>query len=500
MMKQYRLINLLNCLLIFSMLSACAPQSSQEQNSLSETSDAELTIQAQPEITPVPTRQIYEPGELVDYTVQTGDTVEALAAHFNTTVAEIMKENEVLPEHTTTLPPGLPLKIPIYYQALWGSSYQIIPDCLFPNGPAQSDFDVVQFVNNQPGWFKYYSAYTGSKTRQGGELIDYISTNFSVSPKILLAIMEYQSGALSNPVALDEEDDLYPLGFEDYLHVGMYNQLLLVANNLNNGYYGWRSGHLREYDQADGALVVPDPWQNAASIALQYYFAQVMSGEVYNNAIHGNGFVQTYEELFGDAWSACEAHIPGSLVQPNLILPFEDDKPWAYTGGPHTGWGEGEPFAAVDFAPPNIEGGCVPTDLYATAVADGLIVRKGIAAAALDLDGDGDEKTGWVIFYLHLATDSIPPVGTYLHQGDRIGLPSCEGGRATGTHVHIARKYNGEWMMADSAIPLTLDGWVAENGDEAYDGYLVKFSTTIVSSLVGDIGSQIHREIEKNSP
>ncbi len=80
------------------------------------------------------------------------------------------------------------------------------------------------------------------------------------------------------------------------------------------------------------------------------------------------------------------------------------------------------------------------------------VVRKGIAIAVLDLDGDGKEQTGWVIFYLHLATDSIPPIGTSLKQGDRIGLPSCEGGRSTGTHVHIARKYNGEWIPADGRI------------------------------------------------
>jgi hypothetical protein len=32
--------------------------------------------------------------------------------------------------------------------------------------------------------------------------------------------------------------------------------------------------------------------------------------------------------------------------------------------------------------------------------------------------------------------------------GDRIGHPSCEGGAANATHVHIARRYNGEWIPA----------------------------------------------------
>ncbi|MBI9048560.1 MAG: LysM peptidoglycan-binding domain-containing protein [Anaerolineaceae bacterium] len=499
-MKYSRILQAGHILLMIAVLSACAPQVDNQQKELAETSEAELTLQAEVELTLQPTRPVYQPGELVEYTVQTGDTLDALAAHFNTTVDEIRKENNVLPETTSTLPPGLPLKIPIYYQALWGSSYQIMPDCLFPNGPAQSDFDVIQFVEDQPGWFKNYTAYTGSKTRQGGELIDYLVTNFSVSPRVLLAIIEYQTDALSTPVPIDEEENPYPLGFEDDLHVGLYNQLLLAANLLNNGYYGWRTGNLGEFELANGTLIVPDPWQNAATIALQYYYGFVLDGEAFQIATHGPGFVQTYNDLFGEVWTACEAHIPGSLSQPAFILPFEDDKPWAYTGGPHTGWGLGEPFAAIDFAPPNTEGGCKPTDLYATALADGVIARKGIATAALDLDGDGNEQTGWVVFYLHLATDSIPPVGTYLQQGDRIGLPSCEGGRSTGTHVHIARKYNGEWIPADSALPFNLDGWVAINGNKDYQGFLKRFGTTITASVSGDVTSQIHREIEKNSP
>jgi murein DD-endopeptidase MepM/ murein hydrolase activator NlpD len=431
---------------------------------------------------------------LVSYIVQTGDTLPALAAHFNTTEREIRQENPVLPESTTTLPPGLPLEIPIYYQPLWGSAYQIIPDCLFPNGPAQLEFDAVDFVNSQPGWFKTYSAYTGSKTRTGGELIAYITDNFSISPQLLLALVEYQTGALSNPEQPDDELNPYPLGLNVKYRTGLYQQLLLAANMLNNGYYGWRRGEIKNYELQDGTLVVPDPWQNASTVALQLYFARSMSGDQYQNAIHGNGLVRTYQTLFGDVWTACEAHIPGSLTQPNFILPFENNRFWAFTGGPHTAWGDGEPLAAIDFAPPNIAGGCVTTDQYATALADGLIVRTDTAIAVLDLDRDGKEQTGWVVFYLHLATDSIPPVGTTLKQGDRIGLPSCEGGRSTGTHVHIARKYNGEWITADGALPFTLDGWIVRNGDEIYQGYLEKFGRQIIASVAGDQTSHIHRE------
>jgi len=64
------------------------------------------------------------------------------------------------------------------------------------------------------------------------------------------------------------------------------------------------------------------------------------------------------------------------------------------------------------------------------------------------------------------------PVGTWVDKGDPLGHPSCEGGHSTGTHVHIARKFNGEWVAADGPMPFVLSGWTAHAGAVAYAGYL----------------------------
>ena len=45
----------------------------------------EQTPISEPSATPLPTRPAYSPGELVDYVVQSGDSMPALAQHFNTT-------------------------------------------------------------------------------------------------------------------------------------------------------------------------------------------------------------------------------------------------------------------------------------------------------------------------------------------------------------------------------------------------------------------------------
>jgi len=67
-----------------------------------------------------------------------------------------------------------------------------------------------------------------------------------------------------------------------------------------------------------------------------------------------------------------------------------------------------------------------------------------------------------------------------------MGYPSCVGGHATGTHVHIARKYNGEWIMADSVIPFVMSGWVTHNGNREYLGTLTKGGATVIACECGD--------------
>jgi LasA protease len=299
--------------------------------------------------------------------------------------------------------------------------------------------------------------------------------------------LEYYAGALSKP---ELPQGPYVLNYYDPYHKGLYLQLVWAANELNNGYYGWRRGTLIEFQHPDGELERPDPWQNAGTIGLQYLFSRTYSSPVYDQMVGPGGIGQTYRTLFGDPWKNVLSLIPGSLRQPALLLPFERGKFWNLTGGPHTGWGQGEPYSAVDFAPTGVSE-CNPTGEWVTAMSAGTVVRSDPGEVLLDLDGDGLEETGWVIFYLHVATFGRVTAGTKLRLGDHIGHPSCEGGEATGTHVHIARKYNGEWMLADGALPFDLEGWVAHNGDAPYHGSLTRYSQTVTASNQSEIQSLI---------
>lgn len=456
--------------------SACIP--TQRNSYLFPSIDDEILIET---ATPYPTREVYEPGTLVDYIAQSGDTLTALAARFNTTELEIRAANPSIPEDATTMPPGMPMQIPIYYRPLWGTDYKILPDSEFINGPSALKFSIENFLLSTPGWFKNFITTVSEVNMNANQVIEWISLNYSVNPRLILALIEYQTQALTSTERINT-DEKYFLGFEIPSNQGVYMQISYVVNLLNHYFYEARQGNLITFEHLDGRIENPDPWQNAATVALQVYFSRFLEGEDYLRAIGPDGFIATYQLLFGDPWLIQVDHIPGSLAQPSFLLPFETGKTWAYTGGPHTGWGSLQPFAAIDFAPPSTFSGCVDSDEFVVAIADGVIARSVTGIVVLDLDGDGDERTGWVVFYLHVATKDRVSEGVLLKMGDKIGHPSCEGGLSTGTHIHIARKYNGEWILADGIIPFNLAGWVVKNGSEPYQGWLVKDDQVIVAN------------------
>jgi hypothetical protein len=91
------------------------------------------------------------------------------------------------------------------------------------------------------------------------------------------------------------------------------------------------------------------------------------------------------------------------------------------------------------------------------------------------MDPGRDERKGWAILYMHIGTQGRVAEGTQLKPGDRIGHPSCEGGQAIAAHLHVARKYNGEWVSAAGDIPFVMDGFVAyETPGGEFQGALVR--------------------------
>jgi hypothetical protein len=290
-------------------------------------------------------------------------------------------------------------------------------------------------------------------------------------------LLEYQSGWATNPEPFNTE---YPIGLLDEFHYGLYRQLTWAANTLNRGYYLWRVNAISTVAFNDGTVAPMDPSINAGTAAIQYFFSQLDDRTTWEKDSSPTGLLLTYYVFFGNPFNyAIEPLVPSTLEQPTMTLPFEKGQTWFFTGGPHGGWDAGSAWAALDFAPPGDNSACLASPLWATAMANGLIVRSSGGAVIQDLDNDGYEQTGWTIFYMHMATDQRVAAGDYLFTGDRVGHPSCEGGLANASHLHVARKYNGEWISADGSLPFVMDGWVSSGTGVEYDGYLSNGDETI---------------------
>jgi murein DD-endopeptidase MepM/ murein hydrolase activator NlpD len=167
--------------------------------------------------------------------------------------------------------------------------------------------------------------------------------------------------------------------------------------------------------------------------------------------------------------------VPPGLAQPELRLPWEAGKTWYHTGGPHGGWGNGSGRAALDFVPSDKIPDCTVSQDWVTAAAAGLVLRSDYGEVIVDLDGDGYEQSGWVLLYMHVYNEGRIQAGAYLQRGQPIGHPSCEGGFADASHLHFARRYNGEWIPAGSGpLPMVLSGWTAHEDVMPYDGTMTR--------------------------
>ncbi|NTW12559.1 MAG: peptidoglycan DD-metalloendopeptidase family protein, partial [Anaerolineales bacterium] len=246
------------------------------------------------------------------------------------------------------------------------------------------------------------------------------------------------------------------------------------------GYYLWRVNAISTLLLGDGAYVPLDATVNAGTMGVQYFFSLYNDRATWDLDVSDSGLYQTYNRFFGYPFHYDVVSFrPPYLAQPPMQLPFEPGVTWAFTGGAHGGWDTGSAWAALDFAPP-LEGlGCSPSDMWVTAVADGYIVRAEDGSVIQDLDNDGYEQTGWTVLYMHIDSNERVEAGTYVYAGDRIGHPSCEGGISNATHLHIARRYNGEWIPADGPLPFIMDGWVSSGEGIYYDGYLTRGATVL---------------------
>lgn len=465
-------------LLTQSAANAAGQQNPDQSSGLPPTPTLAATLTPPPNYFGTPTPDPVETGpaagpasKFLPHVIQFGESLSYLAQIYNSSVEELMTLNGLT--DSDFLEVGQTVLVPAAAAAA-GPNFKIIPDSELVYGPAAATFNAQSVAASFGGYLLGYQEEVERRFLSGPQVLQLVADRFSVNPRLLMALLEHQSGWVTQPAALDSG---YPMGYVNSGYEGLYQQLSWAANQINMGFYGRAEGGIQTFDVGVGGTIAFAPDINDGTAGVQYMLGALpdTSYESWLNDVGPNGFFATYNRLFGNPFAyTVEPLWTAEVVQPPLQLPFAPGDNWFFTGGPHGGWAGGSAWAALDFAPGTEQLGCYVSDYWVTAMAGGTVTRSDFGAVVVDLDGDGYAGTGWAIIYMHLEDRDRVPLGTVVEVGDLLGHPSCEGGFSNGTHVHLARTFNGRWIAADGIQPFEMGGWVSQGLGSEYDGLLVR--------------------------
>ncbi len=364
-----------------------------------------------------------------------------------------------------------------------GSAAPVAPllsDEAFVFHPAIRDFDTAATLRAAGSGLANYEEMRGDRAVTAAETIDAIATQYSLSPMVLLALLEWRGGLLSAPATDRAAVD----GVFGYPDAGLAAQLDAAARALFDAFYAYR---------ADPGRAPQMP--NAATAALSALPAAGRAA----TAADAADFAAVYARLFGDPLRGQLVLALPNAPMPGARLPWTAGETWNYNSGPHNNnggtvgcrWGATEgcpaPWSAIDVAPlrpvacQTGDEGEKAAKEWAVAARGGTLRRGSAADGTVTID-HGD---GWTTTYTHLAPGGKATPGD-IAQGERVGHPSCQGD-TSGIHLHFAVAYQGAFVNIDG---MNLGGWTVERATH-YNGTLTcpdgRRQTASVSRLATSI-------------
>lgn len=329
------------------------------------------------------------------------------------------------------------------------------------------DFDSVAiqtYVTAAGGDLANVPLYVGGRRYAFGEALIGQTLYYSVSPKIILALIEYQADLVTQPNQPNERYT-WAVGYagEDGKFAGLGAQMRWAAREM---FYARRDLPTRPLLHfADGDVEAP-AYLSSAQYVLARLLAPTIRADRLDVALWQ--FNETYERLFG----ALPVQVPVAPPPPVILhRPLKDITPISSFfdhGGPFltrnmpagivTYWGHSETDMA--FAYNGHDGwdyAAAPPD-PALAAAAGTVIFAGIAddnceTRAVIVDHGHDLRT----LYWHLSQINVD-VGQTVAQGEQIGVVG-ETGCAKGPHLHFGVQYRGVDIDPYGWCSSTPDPW-----------------------------------------
>lgn len=306
------------------------------------------------------------------------------------------------------------------------------------------------------------------------ETISHWAGYSSISPRVLIALIEQQSGLLSRPQA-SRVAMVRPMG-ELSSAQGFSEQVRDVADQLARSLYAAPLEAGRAEFQAPGQAPVP---ALARLLARSVSAAKARAQERSDSS--EQDFATVYQGLFGLRFDVEAARLSLATMQPTgtqrpglqalgaassyLQFPFPVGQSW-YVGGAHTNTGSGTyPMSSLDMYKSGGWGSNQSANWVVASAAGTFKKHSSCFAEVVHTDG-------WSTTYYHMQNLRYN-TGAYVAKNVGIGNPAssqaqalCNGGQSTGPHLHFSLKYNGGWMhLAGYA----LSSWVITANGVNYD-------------------------------
>ena len=281
------------------------------------------------------------------------------------------------------------------------------------------------------------------------EIISHWCGYSSISPKIIITLIEYQTGLISNaqPDPNDMEKPLSSLSDS----TGFSMQIKDVATQLADAYYSWRKD------------------QQALDQNILQNFLDEKSNVQLRRDQQGlrNLYYQLFPELSESVDQQLQAPVYGAMPPDNLLqLPYPVGESWNF-GGSHTNNGSGDyPQSSLDFNGRSWNWGTDTSDLWVVAAHGGQVVVH----SSCNVEVVGSD--GWSTTYYHLDNVIVEtnqtvsrntPLANYADNRDQA---LCQGGSSSGPHVHFSLKYDGSYEHLDG---VALSGFSVHTGRDSYD-------------------------------
>lgn len=318
------------------------------------------------------------------------------------------------------------------------------------NGP-----EIQAFLEERGSPLKDVRFQVGGRSHSFTDVLVSLSSLYSLNPKLLLALIDLQSGLVSSTTAAPEQL-AWALGYrgDGGGRRGLYSQLRWGARELR---FAVRDYALKG-DQPPPPLLFADGSRQDVPADLpfsRYVLARVLAPTVNpgNLGVRMDGLVNSYARLFGDPsepptdWPPPAAPFLSRPMERNFPVTsfFDHDAPFLRTNGTlHTYWGRAESDLAFAYdGHTGWDFGMGPPDKV-LAAADGVVTFAGNSddgcatpALAVIVDhGNGYRTLSW-----HLAALAVE-TGQRVTRGQELGVAG-ESGCAIGSHLHFQVQYLG---------------------------------------------------------